>query len=161
ALAGLRGDTWELKGDLDAKQTTGFEPAANADIQARDAGCQIDVRYARHGDLDIKKLAVMLPSFGIDLDVTGRLVRRSFGVLRPELAVKAKLDLDRLRTIAPAVGDAHGGVGFDLDVHGRNETSLDVFGMMSLDRFSYAKPGLALLDARGRVPVDQHFALPT
>lgn len=145
--AGLRGELFEIESNLD---TSGKEPAS----------FDIDLSYEKRGDLSLRRFDVRLPAAGIEMDVTGRLARRAFGVLRPELAVKMKLDLDRLATIVPEASVAHGNFAAYLEVLSPADTRVDIYGLVELDRFSYAKGTLAVDGATGRLPINQRLILP-
>lgn len=145
--AGLRGDVWELSTDLDARG----EDRVSFDI---------DLTYAKRGEMQLRRFDVRLPGTGLELDVAGRLVRREFGVLRPELAMKAKIDFDRLRNVYPGAGTMTGVVGINVDVSAPSDTRAMVSGVLELAGFGYAKDKLLVQGATGRIPIEQRLALP-
>lgn len=154
STASLRGDVWELVARAD--QSRAADPARRNDTHV-----DIDVAYQTFGDVDIRRFDVKAPRVGVDLGVTGGLSRRRFGVLRPELSLRMILDLDRLRVLAPELGDASGGVTLALDVQSKTDELVDVRGRLELDRLSYVVPGLARVkNATGRIPIEQLIALP-
>lgn len=154
STASLRGEVWGLVARAD--QSRARDPARRNDTHV-----DIDVAYPKWGDVDIRRFDVKMPRVGVDLAVSGGLSRRRFGVLRPELTLRVALDLDRLRVLAPEIGDASGGVTLALDVQSKTDERLDVRGRLELDRLTYVQPGLARVkNATGRIPIEQLVELP-
>jgi hypothetical protein len=144
--AGLRGELWELQTNLDA---SGKEPAS----------FDIDLAYEKRSDLTLRRFDVRLPAAGIEFDMSGRLARRAFGVLRPELAMKTRINLDRFASVFPEANAAHGIFAANLEVLSPLDTRVDIYGLLEVDNFSYAKGTLAVDGATGRIPIDQRLVL--
>lgn len=121
----------------------------------------LDATYPQRGDFDLKRLEVHAPGNGVELLVAGRLARRTFGVLRPRLSVDARVDLDRLRRLVPALDGGRGKAALSLKVASHGERAVDVAGRLEVDRFSWEVPEvLTVLNASGRIPVSQQLVLP-
>lgn len=155
--AGLKDHVWQVLGGLKAARLVSGTGGRQA---VEGAHIDLDATYPKRGDLELRRLEVKIPGSGVDVTAQGRLARRRFGAFRPEVELKASLDLDQLRALVPEIGDAHGKVQLDLEVATRLETVLDAHGALALDGFSFERPGLVVRNASGRIPVDQRVVIP-
>jgi hypothetical protein len=156
ARAGLMGEVWRVAADAEASKLSTGERSREA---VEGASVTVDAVYPKRGDVDLRRLDVRVPGSGVDLAVKGRLRRHAYGVLRPELDVSALLDFDRLRALAPEIGDAHGKIATHLGASSKVDSVLDLLGKLELDGFSYRAPTIAIKNATGRIPIQQSFVI--
>jgi hypothetical protein len=155
--AGVLDEVWQAAADITAeKLASGLDRGA-----VQGASISLDAIYPKRGALELRRLDVKVPGSGVDVAMKGRLERKRFGVLRPDLSIDARLDFDRLRKLVPEVGDAHGKLAAFLGVKTEMETMVDATGRVELEDFGYVVPNvLRVKKATGRIPIDQRLALP-
>lgn len=154
----FQGDVWSVSSRIRARKV---RSALSGESEVEEARIVLDASYPRRGDLALQRLEVHAPGNGVELSAAGRLARRTFGVLRPSLSVNARLDLDRLRRLLPAMSGGRGKAALSLKVSSKGERAVDVAGRLEMDRFSWEVPEvLTVLGASGRIPVSQRLVLP-
>lgn len=134
------------------------------------AKLEADLSYPLGDDLELAKLELDLPMAGVSGKIWGRLQRQQYGVFKPDLNADLTVDVDALNTLAKSVPGLEKSVGAlaqssgraraHLELKSRSQTRVDVHGMINLDGFSYASPGMVMERATGRVPLDQSLLLP-
>ncbi len=154
----LQEDVWSVASHIRAASV---RSAYGGEGAVEGAAIDLDLTYPLHGDLDVSRFAVHAPGNGVELLVSGRLRRRSFGVLRPDLSLSAHLDLDCLRHLLPQLSGGSGKAALALEVRSKSDRIVDVEGRLETDRFSWEVPKvLTVLNASGRIPLTQRLLLP-
>lgn len=160
--AGLRDRVWLARGGILLDQLR--NPASKAP-PLEHSRLDLDVAYPLFKNLELKRIALRVPDAGLDLTLSGKLERRRFGVLRPELDLEVGVDVDRLAK-APIPGASaalqgpSGRARVKLGVHSPDDETVELTGAVELDRFSYRMPGLLVERASGRLPLEQRLLLP-
>ncbi len=156
ADAGLAGDTWRAR----VEGRAGTVEAGAAVGQAHAAEVELDLRYPRWGDVELRELSLRVPGSGVEVEATGRLRRAAFGVLRPTLELKGRVDLDRLKALVPAVTPGGGVVRLDGRVEAPDDRRLVVDAHLGFERASWVRADVAARGIHGALPVRQVVRLP-
>ncbi len=116
--------------------------------------------YHRGGDFELQKLAVHLPSGGLTLDGAGGLFRRRYGVMRPDFWAKGEADLGQLAQWLPGLEGLVGGFKVGVEASPVSDEVFDLSGSVAFEDLTWARQGLLVRGASGRIPVSQRFSIP-
>ncbi|MFO0723159.1 MAG: hypothetical protein U1E65_05215 [Myxococcota bacterium] len=124
----------------------------------------LDAIFAPYGDVQIRRLYVAAPDAGLSLNAEGRLERRRFGVLRPELRSDLDVDFGKLKPalalLSPASAPAptlplSGALSLHLGLQSPSDRLISFEGALALRQLGVVLPGLSVEGASGRLPVSQ------
>lgn len=155
--AGLRDEVWT------AKMNGGATSVVLGSQGAGDMGAakfELNATHPMNGGVDLKALSFLFERSGLGFSATGRLAKETFGVLRPNLAVVADIDLAAVRPFAPNLGGAKGRVRARFSVVPSSNGIVDLDGALELDGVDYQDKTITVQDASGRLPFAQRLVLP-